>query len=73
MLFLSLLFPATLTRYRNNNEESHGVRQVSNEFAASRFIAGGNSEHAVQVSFMQLPTLVPRCFSETKEKQSCEP
>jgi hypothetical protein len=46
---------------RNNNEESHGVRQESNEFAASRFTACGNSEHAVQVPFMKLPTLVARC------------
>ena len=28
---------------------------------------------AIQVPFMQLPILVPRCLSETKEEQSCEP
>jgi hypothetical protein len=34
---------------------------------------GRISESAVQVPFMQLPTSVPRYFSETKEEQSCEP
>lgn len=36
-------------------------------------IRSGHSERAVQVSFMQLATLIPRCLSETEEEHPCEP